>query len=200
MIYLVRHGLTWANEEHRYCGSTDLPLSDQGIRILNDLKKAAIWPIVDFCYHSGLQRTLQTASILFTAAPMVELKSLREFDFGDFELKNYDELKDNPAYIHWISQIMTEPCPNGDSREQFHCRVLAGWAQVLAAQSDKPDQSIAVVTHGGVIATVMNEIFPGQKHFYEWQPSCGSGYRLEIQQGQVIDFIEICATTAAGNY
>jgi alpha-ribazole phosphatase len=167
---------------------------------LNDLKTAAIWPTVDLCYHSGLQRTRQTASILFAEAPMIELTSLREFDFGDFELKNYDELKDNPAYIHWISQIMTEQCPNGDSREHFHNRVLAGWAQVLAARNNKQDPPIAVVTHGGVIATVMNELFPDQKHFYEWQLSCGSGYQLEIQQGQVIGFSEICAITAAGNY
>ena len=29
-IYLIRHGKTRANEQRRYCGSTDLPLSEGG--------------------------------------------------------------------------------------------------------------------------------------------------------------------------
>ena len=30
-LYLIRHGKTRANLEHRYCGSSDLTLSEQGI-------------------------------------------------------------------------------------------------------------------------------------------------------------------------
>lgn len=31
-LYLIRHGNTEANLQHRYCGSTDLPLSQPGRR------------------------------------------------------------------------------------------------------------------------------------------------------------------------
>ena len=42
----------------------------------------------------------------------------------------------------------------------------------------------AVVTHGGVIAAVMAHLFPEQdKNRYEWQPSYGRGYELEISGG-----------------
>ena len=36
-IYLIRHGKTQANLLHLYCGSTDLPLSQQGIDQLRTL-------------------------------------------------------------------------------------------------------------------------------------------------------------------
>lgn len=36
-LYLIRHGKTEANERHLYCGSTDLPLSNAGIRELQGL-------------------------------------------------------------------------------------------------------------------------------------------------------------------
>ena len=29
-VFLIRHGRTLANEQHLYCGSTDLPLSRAG--------------------------------------------------------------------------------------------------------------------------------------------------------------------------
>ena len=39
-IYLIRHGKTAANEQHRYCGSTDLPLSKKGREELQGLRYA----------------------------------------------------------------------------------------------------------------------------------------------------------------
>ena len=36
-LYLIRHGKTQANLEHRYCGSTDLPLSQEGAEELKRL-------------------------------------------------------------------------------------------------------------------------------------------------------------------
>ena len=36
-VYLIRHGMTEANEKHLYCGSTDLPLSAAGAAALRTL-------------------------------------------------------------------------------------------------------------------------------------------------------------------
>ena len=200
IIYLVRHGQTIANEEHRYCGSTDLPLSENGRHQLNELKSAGIWPAVEYCYTSGMLRTQETKAILFADAPAAVFRQFREFDFGQFEMKNYEELKENPAYITWISQIKTEPCPNDESGVQFTGRVLEGWQMFLDDLAEKCFHSVAVITHGGVIATMMDHLFPSQRHFYEWQPSCGEGYEIEIWPDQPARFSEICARSAAGNF
>ncbi|MBR4078576.1 MAG: phosphoglycerate mutase family protein, partial [Christensenellaceae bacterium] len=34
-LYLIRHGRTMANEKWLYCGSTDIPLSDNGVKRIN---------------------------------------------------------------------------------------------------------------------------------------------------------------------
>ena len=38
-ITWIRHGMTQANGEHRYLGKTDEPLSETGIRLLQEKKK-----------------------------------------------------------------------------------------------------------------------------------------------------------------
>ena len=37
-VFLIRHGQTIANEQHLYCGSTDLPLSPAGLAELGELR------------------------------------------------------------------------------------------------------------------------------------------------------------------
>ena len=37
-IWLIRHGMTEANERRLYCGSTDLPLSDHGREELKSVR------------------------------------------------------------------------------------------------------------------------------------------------------------------
>ena len=36
-LYLIRHGRTEANEKWLYCGSTDLPLSESGMKLLENI-------------------------------------------------------------------------------------------------------------------------------------------------------------------
>ena len=50
-LILIRHGKTEANEEHLYCGSTDLPLSEFGKAELMERKNTVIYPsLADFPY------------------------------------------------------------------------------------------------------------------------------------------------------
>ena len=65
-LYLIRHGKTQANLEHRYCGSTDLPLSPQGIEELQNLH----YDISGVRFlTSGMLRTEETLQLLFGPGP-----------------------------------------------------------------------------------------------------------------------------------
>jgi len=55
-IYLIRHGKTTANEKHLYCGSTDLPLSENGIKELRQIKYDINIKNTEFI-TSNMQRT-----------------------------------------------------------------------------------------------------------------------------------------------
>ena len=53
-------------------------------------------------------------------------------DFGQFEGKNYEELKDNPDYQKWIDSNGTLPFPGGESREQFIRRSMEGFDRMMS--------------------------------------------------------------------
>ncbi len=53
-------------------------------------------------------------------------------DFGQFEGKNYEELKDNPDYQKWIDSNGTLPFPGGEPREQFIRRSMEGFDWMMS--------------------------------------------------------------------
>ena len=93
LIYLLRHGLTEYNAQKRYQGQRDIPLSPEG---LAQLRRADIDPKV--VYISTLQRTRQTAEVLFPDAELVPVDGLKEMCFGSFEGRNYIEMEHDPDY------------------------------------------------------------------------------------------------------
>ena len=102
-LFLLRHGLTEANERRLYYGRTDLPLSEAGRAAL---RACAAPPAVVRYFTSGLLRTEQTLEILCGSVPHTALPGLREMDFGAFEMKSYSELKDDPDFRRWCEACL----------------------------------------------------------------------------------------------
>lgn len=170
-IYLIRHGKTMANEKHLYCGSTDLPLSEQGIAELQQIH----YDVPKDCHFltSGMVRTEQTLFYLYGDVPHLIDQRFREVDFGVFEMQSYEELKDRADYQEWISGVNEIKIPSmGESGLQMTARVLAGLDELLSGQADT-----VLITHGGVIAAIMQTLFSTEnKNRYQWQPAPGGGY------------------------
>ena len=169
-IYLIRHGKTRANEEKCYCGSSDLPLSEMGIKELCKLK----YDFRNVRYlTSGMLRTEQTLKLLLGEVPHDRDTRFREVDFGIFELQSYAQLKDTPEYQQWLSgDNEANVPPKGESGEQMKQRVLEAFSEL--------HEDTVVITHGGVIAAIMDYLFPQEnKTRYDWQPQCGHGYGIQ---------------------
>ena len=172
-IYLIRHGKTQANEKHLYCGSTDLPLSEAGREELQgvhyDIKNVRF-------LTSGMKRTEETLKILFGDVPYEVDPRFREIDFGVFEMRSYDQLKDTPEYQAWLTGDNEANIPPlGESAMQMKKRVLEAFSEI--------QEDTCIITHGGVIATIMAAYFPEEGNTrYQWQPKPGCGY--VIQQGK----------------
>ena len=166
-IYLIRHGKTEANEKHLYCGSTDLPLSEAGKAELQNLH----YDINNVRFlTSGMKRTDETLQLLFSDVPYVVDPRFREIDFGIFEMHSYEELKDTPQYRFWLmGNNEANVPPKGESGEQMKKRVLAAFSEIR--------EDTCIITHGGVIAAIMEYLFPNEeKTRYDWQPEPGHGY------------------------
>lgn len=182
-LYLIRHGRTQANERHEYCGASDLPLSQSGTAAL-----ASICYDIPPCrfFTSGMQRTEQTLQLLFGDVPHEQDPRFREIDFGDFELHTYEQLKDRQDYLQWISNDGQTAPSGGESFPQFRVRVLDGLRDLLTLK-----EPAVLVTHGGVIALIMETLFPGEeKNRYQWQPEPGGGYRLTSNCYEKLEALE----------
>lgn len=178
-LHLIRHGLTLANEQRLYCGSTDVPLAQAGEQGILALAAQGIYPPADglALYTSGMLRARQTLRLIYGDVRAPELPAFAEMCFGAFEMHSHEQLKDDPAYLRWVGDTAGEtPCPGGESAAAFRQRVLAALDGLLAL-----DQPALLVCHGGVIVRIMERLFPDEpRHFYQWQPKSGQGYTVCI--------------------
>lgn len=181
MIYLIRHGKTPANEAKRYCGSTDLALSEAGIKELKGRNYAFS---ADRYITSGMKRTEQTLRLLFGEVPFTREPELREVDFGLFEMKSYEQLKDDPSYQLWLTgDNEANTPPGGESGRDMTARVIRAYQRIARMPGDT-----VIVTHGGVIAAIMASLFPREgKNRYQWQPKPGCGYAVSQTGWKILE-------------
>ena len=99
---MLRHGLTQANEDGVYIGTTDLPLSAKGESELCSRMEQYDYPTVHKVYSSPLKRCTGTAEILFPYTEIETVDDLRELDLGEFENKSVDELIKREDYKAWL--------------------------------------------------------------------------------------------------
>ena len=86
-VYLIRHGVTKGNLEHRYVGSTEEVLLPEADEPLLSIKKRLE---KDGCRKphllvSPMLRCRQSAEILFPGEKQTVVEDFRECDFGTFE-------------------------------------------------------------------------------------------------------------------
>lgn len=184
-LYLIRHSLTEANERRLYCGSTDLPLSQEGIELCIRLRDSGGYPSPERLrvITSGMRRTDETLRLLFGDVAYEADSRLREMDFGKFEMHSYDELKSWPDYLDWITadDPGSARCPGGECSDGFSSRVISALGDI--------SEDTLIVCHGGVIAAIMSKLFPGEtKTIYEWQPPAAGGYMVITENGKGISY------------
>lgn len=172
-VILIRHGKTKGNEEGRYLGKTDLPLSPLGRQEVENSE----YPVAEIVFTSPRLRCIETAKIIYPESKPIVIDGLREMDFGDFEYKNYEELKDDPRYRAWIdNEDGTMQCPNGESREEFAKRCVAEFKLIMAEDYLQEAETVALVVHGGTIMSLMDKLTEHSGKYYDFMVQNGHGY------------------------
>ncbi|MBF0291727.1 MAG: histidine phosphatase family protein [Nitrospinae bacterium] len=150
LIYLVRHGMTQANAEKRFIGSSNPPLNETGLAQARALSEVFLKLAPEKVYCSPLLRVTQTA---MNAMPDIEelsiLEDLREVDFGEWENLTQEEIIERAPerFAVMRGNHADFTFPGGEALRDFIARVERV-ADILKLDSSK---SVAVFTHGGVI-------------------------------------------------
>lgn len=167
-LYLIRHGMTEGNKRKAYIGlRTDEPLCAEGAAQL----QMRSYPEADIVFASPMKRCVMTAKYIYPNREMVICEGLKEIDFGDFEGKNYEELKDNPDYKSWMESGGENTFPNGEAKRDFVLRSQNAFWECLekVRQSKKKIETAAFVVHGGTIMAIMEQLGTPKGDFYKWQ-------------------------------
>lgn len=183
--WLIRHGLTEWNTQRKYQGHSDLELLPGDACGLLGLREELAGVLFSAVFSSDLLRCRQTLSF---ARPDLVLGSttdprLREMNFGAWEGKTYDMLKDLAVYRTWIDDPKAVTPPEGESWHSFQERVAEMGEELLAVSKRFAEVTdnvrLLVITHGGVIAMLSALLQPGLG-FWNTRVSPGGVFRLEL--------------------
>jgi alpha-ribazole phosphatase len=134
-----------------------------------------------------MKRCIETAYILYPGSEYIVCDDFKECDFGDFEYKNYDELKENKDYQKFIDTMGQSGFPNGESRAVFQKRCVREFEKLVSSETE----DFAVVAHGGTIMAVLDEFSKPHKDYYDWQCKNTEGFSAVYENGRLTDIKEI---------
>ena len=181
-LYLVRHGETALNEKGCYYGKTDAVLSVRGIEQAKYLQHIFKEVSFDYVVASPLVRAYNTAQIIIEERKQQIFgdSRLMEQDFGIFEGKTYEDLKDREEYQAWLDSGGTIAFPEGEEQKEFRSRCVRGMLCQVDRLCKENVESAAFVVHGGTIMAVLEQLAEDQKDFYHWQVENGRGYTIHV--------------------
>ena len=179
-IHLIRHDLPEGSELGQYVGHTDVPLSAEGKKQLKDMKSDFEYPSVSAVITSPLDRCLETARVLYPDLSPMIFDGLIEYDFGEFEGMTADELKGDKEFAEWLAGGEEAAAPFGESNGDFAKRVCSCFSDIVDGVIRSGVDSVAVITHGGVIMTIMQYFALPEAPMHDWLTPNGCGYTLNV--------------------
>jgi len=140
---LIRHGETAWSASGQHTGRTDVALTEKGEAQAESLRSRLDGRSFTLVLCSPLARAARTAELAgltgFETDP-----DLREWDYGDFEGRTTDEIRQQyPGWTVWDG-----PWPGGETLEEVAARADRVVASVRAAP---PGSTVALVAHGHLL-------------------------------------------------
>jgi alpha-ribazole phosphatase/probable phosphoglycerate mutase len=167
-ILFIRHAET--NMAGSFCGHSDPELNERGQLQLVELANKLQTETIGAVYTSDLRRAHRTAlAIAETFGIDCHVRpALREIDFGQWEGLTWRsiETRDRAYAQRWIAEYPHLPAPAGENFCDFEQRVL-NEVSFLSRSTRASDHNIAVVTHAGVLRTVLR--MSGCSDEYAWR-------------------------------
>lgn len=181
-VYFLRHGQTeWNAQGNRYCGRTDIELTELGMSQAKDIGQQLKAVAFDQVFSSPLKRACKTADMASGGKSVSLDERLIEVDFGQWEGLRRDEFvaKDPASWQRWEADPGNTAAGNiGETAMQVVTRVDDFFKQCCRMY---PSGRIMVVAHNGV-----------NRLYMAWKLGMPlSNYRQLVQDNSTITVFEL---------
>ena len=149
-ISLVRHGQTDWNLAKRIQGSSDIPLNATGRDQAEATGRALAGGRFDAIYASPLSRAMETARIISGHVGLGRpeaLAAVAERNYGEAEGMTGEQI-----LARWPEGT---PVPGRETRDEVVARALPALRDLGERH---PDENVIVVSHGGVISSLVRHV------------------------------------------
>lgn len=126
-------------------GQTDVPLADSFPEEAEEVKKKLSNYKIDASYTSPLTRCRRLADFCGFPNAIPDAR-LMEMNFGEWEMKRYDEISD-PRLQLWYDDYLNTPATGGESAMMQRDR----FKDFLDSLDFSEEKTIAIFTHGGIL-------------------------------------------------
>jgi probable phosphoglycerate mutase len=174
----VRHGQTDWNFERRIQGATDVPLNETGREQAHETGRVLAERRWDGIVASPLSRARETAEIIAACVGLDEVElvdALVERSYGEVEGLNSAEIAER-------FPDPRAPVPGREKRSEVVARVLPA-LEMLA--DEHPGESLIVVSHGGVIGSLVRYVTEKRLPQQGQLIANGSAHDFVIENGEV---------------
>ena len=191
ILYLVRHGQTEWNQDHRLQGHMDSPLTALGIQQAEWLAESLREVPIDVIVSSPSRRAVHTAEILRDVRdlPIHEYSDLKEICLGVWEgqTQKAAEASDPVQFYNFWNDPEHFKVEGSETFEEVAARAVSALKGILASYQGK---SILIVSHTVVVKTIM-AFFEGRILKELWNPpyihpTCLSKIELTGEAAEII--------------
>ena len=153
-LYLVRHGESQTNLEHRFTGQADAPLSEQGKEDARKAGEKLKGLHFDRVYSSDLCRAADTARIALECEP-IQLEVLRELDVGSLAWRTVKECEAEYGDELWKNRNTYNYKPyGGENEEELQKRAR----DFLTMLENDPCEQVIAFSHAGFITCTLTQV------------------------------------------
>ena len=159
-IFLLRHGETDWNRDHRCQGIVDLDLNGTGVRQANEVAAYLRHERIHSIYSSNLRRAVQTAEVVSREHGLsIQIEpNLRELDHGELEGLTFEEIRDK--YGEFIQKWRSEPAdlllPGGERLADVAERAWSAVNRIIDRHIE--EHRIVLVSHNFPIVAILCRI------------------------------------------
>lgn len=188
MIYVVRHGETYWNAEHKMQGQINIPLNEKGQAQAKAAAEKLDHIRFDIAYSSPLSRAHDTAAAILAGkgVPLVDNALLLEQSYGLSEAADQKGFYDpsSPLYGYMDDPVNYKPDIGAESFEQLLKRAEKVVEQIIIP-AEGLYRNVLIAGHGAIICGIFDVVEGNElKDFWKpMLPNCGVGC-LKVENGK----------------